>query len=137
MDPTAFLEVEFDDEEEQVAGMGDLTEDDIILLDNDYEEMTATHSAGSKRPPPAPETVPSSKKIKKTLPALAPVNKVMMNSKLIPKNPHSPLPVKSGVTPAGSSLKANPHLTVTAKSSPAPVVKPKIQWLDHNFTPAC
>ena len=64
MDPSAFLEVEFEDEvEEQVAGMGDLTEDDIILLDNDYEEMTAAHSAGSKRPPPAPETVPSSKKI--------------------------------------------------------------------------
>ena len=32
MDPTAFLEVEFEDDEEQVAGMGDLTEDDIILL---------------------------------------------------------------------------------------------------------
>ena len=32
MDPSAFLEVEFEDEvEEQVAGMGDLTEDDIIL----------------------------------------------------------------------------------------------------------
>ena len=116
MDPSAFLEVQFEDDVEHIAGIGDLTEDDIILLDNDYEEMTATHSAGSKRPPPVPDTVPSSKKIKKALPALAPVNKVVMNSKLTPKNPHSPQPVKT-----------NPHLTVTAKSSPAPVQKPKMQ----------
>ena len=128
MDPSAFLEVEFEDDiEEQVAGMGDLTEDDIILLDNDYEEMTATHSAGSKRPPPATEAVPSSKKIKKTLPALAPVSKVMMNSKLPNKNPHSPHPVKTVCSPTGSNMKTSHNLTVTAKSSPAPVLKPKMQ----------
>ena len=116
MDPSAFLEVELEDDES--LGMGDLTEDDIILLDNDYEEMTATPSAGSKRPPPAAESVPI-KKIKKSPPPLRPVAKVL-TSRLAPKTPHSPHTV--------GPVKSSPHLTVTAKSSPAPLnPRPRMQ----------
>ena len=109
MDLSAFLEVEFEDDAS--AGLGDLTEDDIILLDNDYEEMAATHLAGSKRPPPASEIVPS-KKMKQCL-APTSVNKT--------HHPHT--------------AKDASHLTVTAKSSPAhkplqprPKMQQSITW---------
>ena len=91
MDASAFLQVEYGDEVDLVEDdepLTDLTEDDIVLLDNEYEDTT---TLGSKRPPPNIGVPPPLKKIKKTIPS-APSPKVHMNSKFTPasSNPHSP-----------------------------------------------
>ena len=72
MDPSAFLEVEYgddivvEDEEEPLTG---LTEDDIVLVDTEYEDNSAAGPglAGSKRPPPNCGVPPPLKKIKKAV----------------------------------------------------------------------
>ena len=94
MDPSSFLEVEYGDDVDIIEDDGEpltgLTEDDIVLLDNEYEEGGAGASLGSKRPPPNCGVPPPLKKIKKTnpAPAAAPGPKVQMSSKFSPHSPH-------------------------------------------------
>ena len=150
MDPSAFLEVEYGDDVDLVEDdepLTDLTEDDIVLLDNEYEEAA---NLGSKRPPPSVGVPPPLKKIKKTVPGPVvanKVNKVQMNSKFTPvaSSPHSPHLSGSRVRPSpgpgqGANIKrgAPSQLSVTRRpgtaggsaASPVPgQVRPKVRFV--------
>ena len=84
MDPALFCEVTFDDDQIE---SDNLTEDDIVLLDNDYEE-TVNH--GSKRLLNGNNaSTPPAKKARRSTPKVT--NKYMQDTKFKPaKNPHSP-----------------------------------------------
>ena len=155
MDPSAFLEVEFGDEVDLVEDdepMTDLTEDDIVLLDNEYEEAA---TLGSKRPPPSLGVPPPLKKIKKTAPSAVATKvnsaKVQMNSKFTPaaSSPHSPhlssSRVKAGLGNTGRGSPAVTAATASGRGSPAQLsvtrrpgpssgspaqgqVRPKVRW---------
>ena len=151
MDPSAFLEVEYGAEE---GPLTDLTEDDIVLLDDEpeFEEPGLSNdimmifivirniisaSVGSKRPPPSLGVPPPLKKIKA---AAANSNspgggakKVTMNSKFTPRGPHAPAPhlasgnrakVASPAAPAKATAAAAPQLTVTKRPGPTPAPAP-------------
>ena len=151
MDPSAFLEVEYGAEE---GPLTDLTEDDIVLLDDEpeFEEPGLSNdimmffivirkiisaSVGSKRPPPSLGVPPPLKKIKA---AAANSNspgggakKVTMNSKFTPRGPHAPAPhlasgnrakVASPAAPAKATAAAAPQLTVTKRPGPTPASAP-------------
>ena len=138
MDPSAFLEVEYGDDVDLVEDdepLTDLTEDDIVLLDNEYEEAA---NLGSKRPPPSVGVPPPLKKIKKTVPGPVTTKvstpKVQINSKFAPvaSSPHSPHvgAVKRGAgAPSPLSVSRRPG-TGGAAASPAPgQVRPKVSSL--------
>ena len=125
MDPSAFLEVEMGEDDVDIVDdeepLTDLTEEDIVLLDNEYED---TANLGSKRPPPNCGVPPPLKKIKKTNGAGP---KVHMNSKFTPVNPHSPnikpkvmnTDVKAKVMTPGPMLKGS-GLSVTRRPMSTP-----------------
>lgn len=149
MDPSAFLEVEYGDDVDLVEDdepLTDLTEDDIVLLDSEYEEAA---NLGSKRPPPSVGVPPPLKKIKKTVPGAVATKvntaKVQMNSKFTPvassPSPHSPHLAGNRVRPspgAGAIKRGAPSpLSVTRRpgtggnaASPAPgQVRPKVSFV--------
>ena len=148
MDPSAFLEVEYGDDVDLVEDdepLTDLTEDDIVLLDNEYEEAA---NLGSKRPPPSVGVPPPLKKIKKTAPGpvVTKVNsaKVQMNSKFTPvaSSPHSPHLTGSRVrpSPGQGAIKRGPaQLSVTRRpgtpgsaASPVPgQVRSKVSFVPY------
>ena len=148
MDPSAFLEVEYGDDVDLVEDdepLTDLTEDDIVLLDSEYEEAA---NLGSKRPPPSVGVPPPLKKIKKTVPGAVTTKvnsakSVQMNSKFTPvaSSPHSPHLAGARVRPSPGAIKrgAAPFpLSVTRRpgsggtqASPAPPgqVRPKVSLI--------
>lgn len=149
MDPSAFLEVEYGDDVDLVEDdepLTDLTEDDIVLLDSEYEEAA---NLGSKRPPPSVGVPPPLKKIKKTTLPGAVTTKVnsakpvQMNSKFTPvaSSPHSPHLAGARVRPSPGAIKrgaAPSPLSVTRRpgsggtqASPAPPsqVRPKVSLI--------
>ena len=147
MDPSAFLQVEFGDEVDLVEDdepLTDLTEDDIVLLDSEYEEAA---NLGSKRPPPSVGVPPPLKKIKKTVPGAVATKvntaKVQKNSNFTPvASSQSSMHLvgnRSKTSPGAGAIKrgAPSPLSVTRRpgtggtaASPAPgQVRPKVSFV--------
>jgi len=110
MDPSLLCEVMFDDNGGSgAAPLDNLTEDDIVLLDGDYDEDESGATVlGSKRPFKGKgSSTPPVKKIRRLPPPKA---AQMMNS----RNPHSPGTTLSPAAVARNLLR-NKQLSVTSR----------------------
>lgn len=129
MDPSLFCEVTLDDKP-----IDDLTEEDIVLLDNDEEETL--NNQGSKRPHNGNYTsTPPAKKARRSTPKVN--NKLIQGTKFkANRNPHSPLSQNSlnTLSPNAANLLKSSHLSVSRTQTPskipppAPKLKQSITW---------
>jgi len=106
MDPALLCEVSYG--EGGNSTMDNLTEDDIVLLDGDYDEDDGSGSPGSKRPfKGRGSAAPPVKKVRRLPP------KPMVGTRPLARGPHSP----GALSPAmvAANLLRNKQLSVTSR----------------------
>ena len=136
MDPSLFCEATLDDNQTNSdKALDNLTEEDIVLVDNDYDDTYNNQVQGSKRPHIGSNTsTPPAKKARRATPKVN--HKIIQGTKFkASKNPHSPLTQNSlnTLSPSAANLLKSKHLSVSTTRSPSkvsstPKLKQSITW---------
>ena len=121
MDPTLYCEVTLDDDQtESDVIIEEFTEDDIVLVDNDFDETPKKKSYKRPQNVIGLNTPPAKKPCR-------PSPKINNNKNNAIKNLHSP----NKLTPQAANLLRSPHLSVSRTGSPqktAPRLQQSITW---------
>ena len=136
MDPSLFCEATLDDNQTNSdKALDNLTEEDIVLVDNDYDDTYNNQVQGSKRPHIGSNaSTPPAKKARRATPKVN--HKIIQGTKFkASKNPHSPLTQNSlnTLSPSAANLLKSKHLSVSTTRSPSkvsstPKLKQSITW---------